>query len=151
VGNEETTRRAWSELEPLLREQGYELVELEIGQQGYRRTFRVFIDREGGVTLGDCQAVSQLLNPVLDASDYIPGSYTLEVSSPGFDRPVRKPADFERFAGERIKVRTAVPVEGRKHFKGILKGYKDGLVLLESEGRTYEIHTENLLRANLDR
>lgn len=151
MNNDETIRRGWRELEPLLYEQGYELVELEIAMFGGRRILRVFIDREGGITLGDCQAVTQILNPALDASDLMEGSYTLEVSSPGFDRPVRKPHDFERFAGEPIKVKTAMPVEGRKQFKGILKGLKDGLVVVESEGRVYEIHLENLLRANLER
>lgn len=151
MNNDETIRRGWRELEPLLFEQGYELVELEIAMFGGRRILRVFIDKEGGITLGDCQAVSQILNPYLDSSDLMEGSYSLEVSSPGFDRPVRKLGDFERFAGERINVKTALPVEGKKKFKGILKGLKDGLVVVESEGRVYEIHLENLLRANLDR
>jgi ribosome maturation factor RimP len=151
VNNDETIRRGWRELEPLLWEQGYELVELELAMFGGRRILRVFIDKEGGITLGDCQAVSQILNPYLDSSDLVEGSYSLEVSSPGFDRPVRKLGDFERFAGERINVKTAMPVEGKKKFKGILKGLKDGLVVVESEGRVYEIHLENLLRANLDR
>ncbi|MDX9972065.1 MAG: ribosome maturation factor RimP [FCB group bacterium] len=151
MNNDETIRRGWRELEPLLWEQGYELVELELAMFGGRRILRVFIDKEGGITLGDCQAVSQILNPYLDSSDLVEGSYSLEVSSPGFDRPVRKLGDFERFAGERINVKTAMPVEGKKKFKGILKGLKDGLVVVESEGRVYEIHLENLLRANLDR
>lgn len=151
VHNEEIIRRGWSELEPLLLSQGYELVELEIAMFGGRRILRVFIDKEGGISLSDCQAVSQILNPVLDSTDLMEGSYTLEVSSPGFDRPVRKPGDFERFAGERIKIKTVLPVEGRKQFKGVLNGLKDGLVVVESEGRVYEIHLENLLRANLDR
>lgn len=149
--NEETIRRAWLELEPRLREQGYELVELELGQQGGRRAFRVFIDRERGITLDDCQTVSQLLSPLLDTTDLVDGSYVLEVSSPGFDRPLRKPGDFDRFAGERVRLKTTLPVEGRKQFKGVLRGYKDGSVAIECEGRIYEIHTENLLKANLDR
>ncbi len=149
--NTEIVRRAWAELEGQLHAQGYEMVEVEFGQEGGRRIFRVYIDREGGITLDDCQKVSQVLNPILDATDWVEGSYYLEVSSPGFDRPVRKPRDFERFTGERIKAKTILPVEGRKNFKGILRGYRDGLVLIESEGRTYEIHTENLQKANLER
>jgi ribosome maturation factor RimP len=152
VRNVESIRRAWSELEPQLGEQGYELVELEFDQQYGRRIFRVYIDRPGGITLDDCQAVSHFLNPLLDATELVEGSYVLEVSSPGFDRPVRKPADFERFTGERAKLKTVSPVEGRKQFKGILRGYKDGLVSIETEdGRVFEIHTENLLKANLER
>lgn len=149
--NEETVNRAWAELEPRLAEQGYELVELELAQSSGRRALRVFIDRPGGITLDDCQAVSQMLSPLLDSSDLVEGSYTLEVSSPGFDRPVRKPADFERFAGERIKAKSVLPVEGRKQFNGTLIGYKDGLIAIEIDGKAYEIHIENLLRANLER
>lgn len=150
--NAETVSWAWRELEPQLKDLGYELVEVEIAQQGHRISFRVFIDKPEGITLDDCQAVSQFLSPVLDAVDALPGSYTLEVSSPGFDRPVRKPQDFERFAGERIKLKSVTPVEGRKQFKGVLKGYRDGLVSVEvDDGRVFEIHIENLLRANLER
>lgn len=148
---EETIRRAWAELEPQLAEQGYEMVEVEFGREGSHQVFRIYIDRPGGISLDDCQAVSQLLSPILDATDLVDGSYMLEVSSPGFDRPVRKPADFERFAGERIKLKTILPVEGRRQFKGVLKGYKDGLVSIDIDGRVYEIHTENLLKANLER
>jgi ribosome maturation factor RimP len=151
VRNDETIRKAWSELEPQLAEQGYELVEVEFGQEGSRPVFRLYIDRPGGITLDDCQAASRFLSPVLDAMDLVDDSYFLEVSSPGFDRPVRKPVDFERFTGERIKAKTILPVEGRRQFKGVLKGYKDGQVSIEIDGRVFEIHTENLLKANLER
>lgn len=151
VRNEEAIRRAWVELPPHLTEQGYELVEVAFGKEGGHQVFRIYIDRPGGITLDDCTAVSQLLSPLLDALDLVDGSYMLEVSSPGFDRPVRKPEDFERFAGERIKLKTIMPVEGRKQFKGVLKGYRDGLISIDIDGRVYEIHTENLLKANLER
>jgi ribosome maturation factor RimP len=75
----------------------------------------------------------------------------LEVSSPGIDRPIRKPEDFERFAGERIRLKARSPVNGRKHFKGVLTGLKDGLVLLECDGESHAIHIENIKKANLDR
>ncbi|MDQ1257904.1 MAG: ribosome maturation factor RimP [Candidatus Hydrogenedentes bacterium] len=143
-------QRAWSVLEPELAVHGYELVEVEFEPSG-RRTLRLYIDRDGGVTVDDCVAVSQLAGPVLDVKDFIDGSYVLEVSSPGIDRPVRKPADFARFTGERIHLKTHVAVHGRKRFTGVLTGFEDGLVRIDCDGTVCEVHIENLKRANLDR
>lgn len=147
----ELVRRAWAELEPHLIEQGFELVELEFAQQGGRGVLRLFVDRSGGVTIDDCVAVSQLLGPVLDAADFISDSFVLEVSSPGIDRPVRKPEDFQRFAGEKVVMKSQLPVNGRKKFKGVLLGVSDGAVRVECDGQEYAIAIENVQRANLDR
>lgn len=144
-------RRVWRELEPHLGEQGYDLIEVELGRQGRSPLLRLYIDKEGGITLDDCSAVSQLLGPVLDAADFFADSYALEVSSPGIDRPLRKPEDFERFAGEPVQVRSVAPVQGRKRFRGVLEGLRDGMVLVQCEGIEYEIHLENLEKARLDR
>ncbi len=151
MDTQEVVRRAWLELEPHLVEQGFELVELEFAIQGGRGVLRLYVDRGGGVTIGDCVAVSQLLNPVLDAAEFIADSYVLEVSSPGFDRPVRKLEDFQRFAGERIVLKSVLPVDGRKKFKGVLRGVIDGAVGVECDGQQYAIAIENVQRANLDR
>ena len=148
---DEIVQKTWEELAPELAEQGYELVEAEFEPRAGRPILRLYIDREGGVTLDDCTAVSQLLGPVLDMKDFVGGQYTLEVSSPGIDRPVRKPEDFIRFTGERVKVKTYQPVQGRKRFRGVLAGFRDGLVKLDCEGAQYEIHVENVKKANLDR
>ncbi|MCP4644855.1 MAG: ribosome maturation factor RimP, partial [bacterium] len=94
MAKDEVIRRAWEVIEPHLAEQDYELVEIEFGQHGANWILRLFVDREGGITIDDCTAVSQLMGPILDGSDFIGGSYMLEVSSPGIDRPVRKAADF---------------------------------------------------------
>ncbi|MCC6143515.1 MAG: ribosome maturation factor RimP, partial [Candidatus Hydrogenedentes bacterium] len=141
---EEIVRSTWSLIEPHLAEQGYEVVELEYTRQGGTRVLRVFIDKDGGITLDDCAAVSQLLSPILDEADLIAESYMLEVSSPGIDRPLRKPADFDRFAGEEIRLQTYSPLEGRSRFKGVLKGIQGDLIVLDCDGRTFEIHLENL-------
>ena len=151
MDTQEVVRRAWRELEPHLVEQGFELVELEIAGQGGRGVLRLYVDRPSGVTIGDCVAVSQLLNPILDAAEFISESYVLEVSSPGTDRPVRKPEDFRRFAGERIVLKSALPVNGRKKFNGVLRGLVDGAVSVECDGYIYAIAIENVQRANLDR
>lgn len=144
-------RKAWQELEPEIAEQGYELIEVQFGRHGRGSLLRLFIDKDGGVTLDDCANVSQVVSAVLDKTDFVEGSYMLEVSSPGFDRPLRKPKDFERFTGEAIKLKTHEPVEGRKQFSGTLQGFRDGLVLVDCQGTQYEIHVENIQKANLDR
>ena len=147
----ELHERAWSTLEPELAQQGYELVEVEIAGGSGRAILRVFIDKEKGITLDDCAAVSQFLGPLLDKVEIVGGSYVLEVSSPGFDRPVRKPADFIRFSGEAVKVKTHFPVDGRKKFSGTLKGFENGVVVIESEGNVHRITIENVHKANLVR
>jgi ribosome maturation factor RimP len=147
----EIVRRVWLEFEPELASHGYELVEVEYGPERGTCVLRLFIDKPGGVTLDDCQTVSHLVSALLDAADFISEKYCLEISSPGFDRPLRKPCDFERFAGERVKVVLASPVEGRKRFSGVLKGFSDGLIALDCGGQAYEVHIENVKKANLDR
>jgi len=138
--------------DPELTEQGYELVEVEYGRQNGMLILRVYVDKaSGGITLDDCTAASQLLSPVLDARDFITDEYMLEVSSPGFDRPLRKPEHFARFVGEPVKVVTHALVGGRSRFTGTLKGFEDGLVLLEVDGEAVSIHVENLKKARLNR
>ena len=144
-------RRVWEELEPELVEMGYELIEVEYVRHGRSGRLTLFIDREGGVTIDDCTSASRQVSAVLDKDDYIESQYTLEVSSPGIARPLRKRKDFERFTGERIKVKTVTPVEGRSRFAGELMGYSDGMVTVRTDGMDYRIHLENVKRAHLDR
>lgn len=152
MNTSEIIGRAWTEFEPELREQGYELVEAEYVLEYGRRVLRIYIDKEvSGVTLDDCALVSQILSPLLDARDFIEERFYLEVSSPGLDRPLRKPADFNRFAGEQVRITTNAPVAGRKRFHGILKGFDDGLIMVECDGQMTAIHIENLKKANLVR
>jgi len=147
----EVVRRVWQLLEAPLESQGYELVEVEYGRHGRGGLLRLFVDKPDGITLDDCAAASRMAGALLDEADFIQGSYTLEVSSPGFERPLRKPADFERFAGERVKIRTHTLLAGRKKFSGVLLGLQDGLIAVDCDGKTYAIHIENLHKAHLDR
>ncbi|MFP4501007.1 MAG: ribosome maturation factor RimP [Candidatus Hydrogenedentota bacterium] len=148
----ELIQQAWKTLEPHVIEQGYELVELEFGRQGKTPVLRAFIDKEGGgISLDDCTAVSQVLSPVLDQEDLIPDHYMLEVSSPGVDRPLRKPNHFVRFTGAQVRVKSLAPVAGRSRFTGTLVGFEDGLIRLECDGQPCAIHIENLKSARLDR
>lgn len=115
---------------PIVEAMGLELVEVEWVREGGRRFLRLYIDREGGVTLDDCEAVSRSVEAELDRLDPIPGSYYLEVSSPGLERPLKRDADFVRFAGRKVRVITYAPVEGRKEFVGELLGLVEGQVRL---------------------
>ena len=149
--HDEVVRFVWLKIEPLIEEQGYELVEAEFARGDRGWTLRLFVDKDGGFALDDCRKVSQLVSPVLDATGVVDDKYVLEVSSPGLDRPVRKPADFERFAGEAIKIKAHTPVAGRRRFAGVLQGSRDGLVTVDCDGTAYEVHLENIKKANLDR
>ncbi|HEV2213438.1 MAG TPA: ribosome maturation factor RimP [Gammaproteobacteria bacterium] len=132
-------------LEPAIGALGYELVELEFPPH----LLRIYIDREGGVTVDDCEVVSRQVSAVLDVEDPIPGAYTLEVSSPGLDRPLRKEADFVRFAGERAKVELALPKDGRRRFTGTLKGCEAGEVLIEVDGVDHRLPLADIDKARL--
>ena len=149
----EIIRIVWRDFEPLLEQAGYELVEVELtGGLAGGQVLRFFVDKPGsGVTLDDCTTVSQLLNPHMDTGDLISDRYMLEVSSPGIDRPIRKPADFERFSGEKVCIVLHAPVLGRKKYRGILQGFQDGLIQMECDGEAFDVHLENLKKAKLDR
>ena len=148
---EDVVKHAWQSLEGPIRQQGYELIEVEFGGPAGRRVLRLFIDSENGIGLDDCQTVTRLVDPILDAEDFIDSNYVLEVSSPGFDRPLRRPQDFQRFVGEPVKLKTHMPVNGRKRIKGFLKAFDSGMIIVESDGAEYSVHLENLRKANLDR
>ena len=144
---------------------GLEVVEVEFRGGGKARMLRVFIDKPQGVTHQDCEAVSREVGTILDVEDAVPGgSYTLEVSSPGLDRRLTRPADFERFTGSRLKLQTREPIEGNRYFEGRLQAFQDGrLTLSVSPGRkerraqpgtavpdkTVEIELANVEKANL--
>lgn len=117
-------------IRPLIEPMGYELVDVEFVKEGGRRFLRLYIDYEGGVTLDDCQAVSRAVEARLDEVDPIPENYYLEVSSPGVERPLKREADFARFAGKTIRISTYAPFDGRKSFVGELLGLADGQVRL---------------------
>ncbi|HEX4647665.1 MAG TPA: ribosome maturation factor RimP [Steroidobacteraceae bacterium] len=118
-------------LEPLLGRLGYELIELEYAPGTARALLRLYIDREGGVGLDDCERVSREVSSLLEVEDPIPSAYTLEVSSPGFDRLLRKPAHFGRFLGSRVFVELKEPRAGRRRYTGTLLTVDEGGIALE--------------------
>ncbi len=113
---------------------GYELVGVEYHPHGPHPLLRVYIDREGGVDVEDCGRVSHQVSGLLDVEDPIPGNYTLEVSSPGLDRPLFQRADFQRYAGAEVRIQMALPVDGRRRFLGVLAGLDGEDVLLDVQG-----------------
>lgn len=145
-------RQAWQLLEPDLQEIGYELIEVEYSRQGGSALLRLFIDKEaGGITLDDCTRATHVLNPLLDEATFIDGRYLLEVSSPGWNRPIRKIAHFQRFIGENVRVATHMPFDGRTKFKGVLKFVDTDMICLDVSGQEVTLHLENIKKARLDR
>jgi len=111
---------------------GLEVVEVEMLGGGKARMLRIFIDKPGGVTHEDCANLSREVGTILDVEDVMgAGSYVLEVSSPGLDRKLSRPADYQRFTGSRVKVTTCNPVNGNRHFEGRLENFQDGLLTLD--------------------
>jgi ribosome maturation factor RimP len=129
---------------------GLEVVLVEIKGGGSRPVVRTYIDQPQGVTLSDCERFSKRLSVLLDVEDWIPFSYTLEVSSPGLDRPLVKEADYLRFTGKAARVRTRSPIEGQRNFKGRILGVAAGRVELEvASGKKVDIAVGDIEKANL--
>lgn len=120
-------------LVPFLPGQGMELVDVEFVKEGQHRYLRIFIDKEDGVSLEDCQKVSEYLNEKLDSTDPIEENYFMEVSSPGVERVLKKDSDFERFKEQLVEVKLYFPIEGTKVIEGTLKGLVDGKVAVQPE------------------
>ncbi len=137
-------------IEPLLQSQGFELVDLEYQREPQGWVLRIYLDREGGITLDDCAEVSGEIGAVLEVKDVIPNPYVLEVSSPGLTRPLKKPEDFIKFSNRLVKIKLYEPLEGRKNFKGTLLGLEGEKVRLEIEGRVYNLPLQGIAKANLE-
>jgi len=131
--------------------EGVEVVDVQLLGGGGSRLLRIYIDKPDGVTHADCEFISQNVGTILDVEDVIPGgSYTLEVSSPGVERKLSKPREFERFSGHKIKVVLRQPLEGQKHWAGMLKSYAEGTITLEpSPGKSLQFPLEQVEKANL--
>jgi ribosome maturation factor RimP len=146
----------WTLAEPYVRDAGFDLIEVQFGREQRGAVLRLFIDRPPNPTVNptvigvdDCERVSRDVSAALDVADAISSAYQLEVSSPGLDRPLRRERDFARFVGESARVRLEVGVEGRRNFSGTIRGAKDGRVEIASDGRSYELPIDDIVRANL--
>ena len=135
-------------LEPEIQGLGYELLLAEY-VTGSRPVLRLYIDGPDGIGVDDCEAVSHQVSGLLDVEDPLPGKYQLEVSSPGFDRPLVTSEHFEQFAGEEIKLTLAVPLDGRRRFRGVLRGVESDCVVLELESGVVKLSIAAIQRARV--
>ena len=148
--NEAVVARVWAHAGPLLADMGMELVEVEFRRESGGWVLRLYIDRDGGVSVEDCAQVSREVSVFLDVEDMIDHAYNLEVSSPGLERPLRKAEDFARFAGRRVRVKMAAPLEGRRVFTGTLRGMEAEDVVVElDEGVRVRLPRRDVARARL--
>jgi len=143
------TDLTWKLGEPLCTAEGMELVHVECRSESRGRVLRLYIDKPGGVKLDDCMNISRQIGDLLDVhTDYEIG-YLLEVSSPGPDRPVSKPSDFDRFTGHPARIRTAAPINGQHNFTGILTDMHDEIVTLRMEDTSITIPLSQIQHARL--
>ena len=151
IGTSNISERVREIAERVGASEGIEIVEVQLQGAGKSRVLRIFIDKPAGVTHADCELISQNVGTILDVEDVIPGGgYTLEVSSPGVERKLSKPRDFERFTGQKIKIVLREPVENQRRWDGMLKNYSDGVVTIEpAPGRELSFRLEQLEKANL--
>jgi len=137
-------------VEPIVASQGMELVAVEYKREARGWVLRIYIDKEGGVRLDDCISVSNEVGTVLDVEDVFQSPYTLEVSSPGLNRILKKERDFERFKERSVRIRTHDAIGKRRNFKGRLLGCTKGLIQIEVEGQVLHISLSNVAKANVE-
>jgi len=135
--------------EDVLDREGMELVDISYRREPQGWVMRIMIDKAGGVTIEDCGFISQQLSDILDVKDIMRYSYRLEVSSPGLDRPLRKPADFKRFAGSLAKIRTREPLDGSRSFAGRIAEARDDGLVLDVGGKQLAVAYAAIEKANL--
>jgi ribosome maturation factor RimP len=137
-------------VDPILLNEGMELVDTEYRRESKGWILRLYLDKEGGITLDDCTRVSQEVERSLDVEDFIQTPYTLEVSSPGLTRPLKTEKDFMKYCHRLIKVKTVDPIENRRQFKGRLLGVSENRIEIEVDGGIFQIPLSNVAKANLE-
>lgn len=150
INDTEIVERVREIVEPIVQSEGMELLDLVYRRENRGRVLRLIIDREGGITLNDCASISQEVDKNLDVEGIPTGGYTLEVSSPGLNRPLKREADFHRFTNRLIKVRTAVSIEDKKTFRGKLLACHEGVVEIEWKDCVTQIPIDQIVKANLE-
>lgn len=136
-------------VQPYLREHGFELVDIEYVKEGSNWFLRVFVDKDGGIDIEDCSRISEYLSERLDERDPIPDAYFLEVSSPGAERPLKKPEDYRRAVGKHVHVTTYEPVGGEKVFEGLLQSYDGERLMIDTGKRQAEVPMDKVASARL--
>ena len=150
---EEYEKQTEELLEPIVAEQGFELVDVEYVKEAGNWYLRAYIDKPGGITVDDCEVVSRRFSDILDEKDYIEDTYIFEVSSPGLGRPLKKDKDFQRSLGEEVEIRTYRPIDRQKEFVGELKAYdKESVTIVYEDDteQTFQRQEIALIRLALD-
>ena len=147
-----TVSRIWELATQVADGEAMEVIDVELRREGTRagRVLRLYLDKEGGPTVDDLGRVSRQLSELLDAQDIVEGSYTLEVSSPGINRPLKKPEHFQRFIGKRVRIRTGDMIDGRRSFLGILSEVSGDTIRIEVEGKAYQIPFSIIEKSNYE-
>jgi len=135
---------------PIINENRLELVDVEYKKEGKNWFLRIFIDKEGGVTVDDCTRVSRQIEDLIEVEEVVPSSYILEVSSPGLDRPLKKKEDFLRFKGKRAHVTTYTPIHQQKNFKGTIRDFQNDVLFLDIDCDRVEIPKNQIAKARLE-
>jgi ribosome maturation factor RimP len=145
--------KIWQLAEPIAASEGMELIHVECVKMHSRWVFRLYLDKEGGVSLNDCTEVSNQLGDVLDVHDLSRGPYTLEVSSPGLDRPISRDSDFQKFQGANVKIKTQSKIDGMKNFQGTLVDFVEEngrkIARIDVAGKIYSIPKNEIVKTNL--
>ena len=149
MGKAPVTQSVTELIESGLLAKGLELIDVEFKKEGKSWVLRIYIDREDGVTLADCQKVSRLAGDLIEVEEVIEPVYTLEVSSPGLNRVLKKEKDFLKYSGKKINVQCHAPMDGRKKFTGILTDFIDQSIHLEVDGQQHTIPLSLVAKANL--
>ena len=151
IQNNEIVSKIERLIDSILTEKSFELVELEYKSEGKGKIVRVFIDKQGGVNMDDCSVVSRELSILLDVHDIIPGSYNLEVSSPGLTRQLKKPADFGKNIGKKLRLKLINPIKKQYVLRNVnLVDFVDNTINIEYEGKNYDIPLSSIVKANLE-
>jgi ribosome maturation factor RimP len=147
-----TVQRVWQLAAPLAAREGMEIVDIEFRREGGRggRVLRLYLDKEGGPSMEDLSRVSRALSDVLDTENAVDGAYTLEVSSPGINRPLTRLEHFARFVGKRIRVRTRDKINGRRSFLGILGAVIEDKIVLKQDGAEFQIPFSMIEKSNYE-
>jgi ribosome maturation factor RimP len=136
-------------IEPFLEEMDFELVEVEYLSERGRWVLRVFVDKQGGITVEDCARISREIGDVIEVKDCIPHGYVLEVSSPGLNRPLKKEKDLLWAIGRKVKIKMGAAMDGRRNFTGYLRSFRNGMVYLEVENNLIALPWGRVAKANL--
>ena len=135
--------------QPIVEEKGCSLWDVEYVREGSERFLRLYIDKEGGVSIDDCEAIARAVDPILDAEDPIPESYHFEVCSAGLERALKRPSDFAQFMGSAVLVKLYRPRNGLKEIPAILRGYEDGRITVEAGKETITFEKSEVARVRL--